>query len=377
MNPAPRGSTRLQSPPAVAREFFRACLTNVYTARMADARKTPDAHGELKGWLADCLGFRPGAAAFEVLWGYLAKHRYVSEALDPNYRDYGRAELLAAAKEQLELARDLVQLSSAVVRPSQHAGEGAEVELVGRDSVVNEALSNYLAAHVARRPEVRAFRAGLPGRRPLTSDREVREFLVRQPQVQEALVEKGAQVDVSSTPLPELAQLVVRGVRARPRPVESVGEPDLTVGDRASLQVGQLAAWLSELYPFEPADLVLLVLAGRRPLASNPVQVSVAPAHGAANIRFMPWVSAEAVHRAYYELQRRLLSWNADKPFEDKPFRAFQFVVGKSDEHGNRPPYSEMLRLWNEANPDEKFEHESSLRRAFKRVAKKVAGPWP
>ncbi len=85
---------------------------------------------------------------------------------------------------------------------------------------------------------------------------------------------------------------------------------------------------------------------------------------------FAPWISEKTRQRAFRTLQE-----SDNRPLGNKGLSAFRFVCERT-EPGRTPKWAELTDRWNELHPHNKFTDRSALRRAYKRVEKRLASPW-
>ena len=88
-----------------------------------------------------------------------------------------------------------------------------------------------------------------------------------------------------------------------------------------------------------------------------------------------PWVSAQTVLAAYRDAQRKMLGGRDNRPLSAKNLGLFRFCVARMGEDGQLPAWPTLLREWNEAHPDDRYENARAIERVYKRMLGYVAFP--
>ena len=208
----------------------------------------------------------------------------------------------------------------------------------------------------------------------LRETKEITDFLLSQPGVQKWIsdthgVEPGEFVKIKGWPLAYLAKQVVTVMRDL-QPREGVNEWYFNhrVGKyviRRDMQeytdLGNLVELLMQLFPWNHAgEVALFLIAGSPPPhVPDPIRWAMHRDSGTFSIEFLPWVSKETILSAYRDVRRFS---EANQQPNDKTLRVFHFVVDQADRDGNFPPWSQLLRRWNDAHPEEEFSNRSAIR---------------
>jgi hypothetical protein len=143
---------------------------------------------------------------------------------------------------------------------------------------------------------------------------------------------------------------------------------------------------LVKRYPWEEADATWFVLTGKTPW--------VAPltwqfqgtgsgfgmwSYGYITLKVEPWVSASLVEQVYSYLQRNLLGKD-NKRVGEKNRELFRFVVGRMKPDGTLPKARELVKEWDDSNPQWRYGHDDTdqvrrFRRDYNLTRRLLAAP--
>jgi hypothetical protein len=367
---------------------------------------------KLRAWLAKQL--KQPEDVLERLWTYLIDHHYVSDAIEVGAS--GKAELLAAAREQIALARDLQtarvarrSTGSAAV-PPQDLGAYARA----RSHVATEAMA--LAA--AREPQVKKFRRRYLGGTPC-SLAEARQLLTstaagtlsagyfekrgipllghtatvldRQQHINKGTAQLALNLRIDwdgGTDLQPFSWEERFGFDRRDRVLswmdedEELHEVDVwpgTVLDWLRQVSERLARW----YAWEPAQAVWFVLTDEPPVRS-PLEASITirsyPALNGSRVTLSvePWMPADIVEQSFRAIQRDLLG-KENRPLSARNLALFRFDLAQ-DREVERMPEGQRVRLtwkermarWNQEHPTECYTEERLFARDVNRARRAV-----
>lgn len=353
-------------------------------------------HSDRRAWLAKGLRMEGEMARFDLIWDKLEERGITEEwereatsdedVLDDarELRDYGlawesRSTLPKRARSPRPPLRDI------------------PVEPTEREREMSDALRGYFAAHAARRLLVQKFRREeLPEGQLLTRDDEISEYLKAELQIEsgvEEYLEKQAE-----SPREDLPTEVPFAFGSTPTegddPLfmthDDVADElaDIEMDEETRMQVdwhgpagwllNMLGGWLVQKYPWRSVEeAVVFLISGRPPRLVEPLGASHNWQNATFSITYLPWISEETVVRAYRLTQR----WsNNGRPTRrelpgDKTISVLRFVTERTNQDGRLPSWSELLRLWNLANPNATFADRSALRRAYRRSVEALVPP--
>jgi hypothetical protein len=372
--------------------------------------KSKNANKRDKAGLAKLLRLKEGRDPFEWVWDELVRDYKVEEW---ERGVTSEEEILAEAKEELASYRRALDgpASSSGQREKQKQEEGVvqdiPVKLTERERDARDALRKHLAAHAAKRPLVQRFRRehpllqrGLP-----TEDEEIAVFLYLELGVEPDLEQylnshrgkpsnalpfsQQLQFPQHAEPLSGygppvtsegMAQILAKEHAKQERWLEDlwVREPELFLqriqeeGSEPGGYLEELGKWLVNTYPWlHVGDAVVFVISGRPPRLAEPLSAAMDMGNATYSITFSPWVSEEAVVRAY-----RATQGFHRRSSGDKTIRVLRFVAEQTDAEGGLPSWDKLLALWNAANPDERFKGRDGLHRAYSRAVEALVPPY-
>ncbi len=344
---------------------------------------------------------------WDATWKRMKKKELIAQYYDG---DLEWQDLKDLAEEELDYQRELAQELDGRRPPPGRTSQDAplDIELTDYEKKCQIALSEYLAKQVSLLPPVRRFRDEVleGGTLSLEDPKEVKEFLddelylyIHDPRG------GGMGIDPAFYPeyLPDLEELkeLVGGVeetldglehRSSVYPSVSRNMDDDTffwgtiayeydyphqrgvmelIYDKEGRSLGDLARRLASMYPWKPQDAAWFVLTGWPPTVLLPLTLYKGHKQGIFTLTFTPWISRETFRQVYRTVQS-----GDNQPLTYKTLRVLLFVTQHTDSEGRRPSWDELLGLWNQRYPAQRFTNRSGLYRAYKRAERELAAPW-
>lgn len=151
-------------------------------------------------------------------------------------------------------------------------------------------------------------------------------------------------------------------------------------------QLGSLAGWLAELFPWKIGAAALFVLTGVPPRVEaieGTYERKSGPGWSRETVTLTvePWVPAESVKRMYEGAQRESLGGMLGRgtPIRrrDKALAVWLFSQEQEVRAGHPIAIRKLLNLWNDAHPDDRYKDHSGFfeaRRRGEEFARKVIG---
>lgn len=371
---------------------------------------TDVAEVNVRAWLARRLK-QPEVS--DNLWAWLVDGGYVDDAQDT----IGRSNMLRAAGRMLKVARSEAGRSTPPGRKRQGANLPAPTDYAG---IREQLVADHLTALAAATPQVRGFRADILGG-VLLDDEQATAFLqseatclftpgqFRQWKIpvvghlatgvddeqkyadnyfshrrtvfihpnqrtysrQLNIAWKAPAAGASRIPPDHLFTLPSPAILARLGKQHDAGPLVVWPGSILD-KLRVLSDWLADTYQWDTEEAAWFVLTGTPPRVPTLRAGYETPSRafgefGAITLTVAPWVPADAVLRAYRQHQRTALGGD-NRPVGKRGLTLFRFVRQHRPPDGQKVPWREVLRQWNNEFPQWRYDDVRRLARDHDRV---------
>jgi hypothetical protein len=136
--------------------------------------------------------------------------------------------------------------------------------------------------------------------------------------------------------------------------------------------LGDVAAYLAELYPWNEEAAARFVLTGEVPVV-EPLRLMWDPNKDSYMLELRPWTSKVAFGQAYRVIHRERGNKRSNRPVESGTLTVLEFVNEHTDEEGNRPTWEELRNLWNARGLGRHYGDYRTFSKAYRRAYEKLA----